>query len=78
MFSEVSKNWAGQPLESYETIINYLRTTTTATGLKVKAHLLDRLYRPGVKVTDQQLAALSITRHDVLPQWNYTLTPING
>ena len=37
MFSEISENWAGQPLVSYETILNYARTTRTATGLRVKA-----------------------------------------
>ena len=32
LFCEVSKNWAGRPLDSYETILKYLRTTRTATG----------------------------------------------
>jgi len=29
LFSQVSKNWAGRPLDSYETVLNYLQTTTT-------------------------------------------------
>jgi len=29
LFSEISKNWAGIPLKSYETIINHIRTTKT-------------------------------------------------
>jgi hypothetical protein len=35
-----AKNWAGQPLTSYEKMLNYIRTTTTETGLKVRAYLL--------------------------------------
>jgi hypothetical protein len=39
-FSEISKNWAGRPLDSYETILNYIGTTRTQTGLEVQAHLV--------------------------------------
>ena len=37
LFCEVTKNWAARPLDSYETILKYLRTTRTATGLRVRA-----------------------------------------
>lgn len=75
LFSEISKNWAGQPLDSYETVLNYLRTTKTKTGLEVQAHLVNRDYEKGVKVTDDQMRNLHITWHDTLPRWNYTLSP---
>ena len=52
LFCEVSKNWAGRPLDSYETILKYLRTTRTATGLRVRAHLARKTYKAGIKVTD--------------------------
>ena len=52
LFCVVSKNWAGRPLDSYETILKYLRTTRTATGLRVRAHLVRKTYKTGVKVTD--------------------------
>ena len=45
LFCAVTKNWAGRPLDSYETILKYLRTTRTATGLRVRAHLV-RTARP--------------------------------
>ena len=51
LFCEISKNWAGRPLDSYETILNYLRTTRTSTGLRVRAHLVRKTYKTGVKVT---------------------------
>lgn len=75
LFSEISKNWAGHPLDSFETILNYIRSTTTTTGLKVNAHLVDRDYKKGIKITDEQMLALPITWHDPLPKWNYSLLP---
>ena len=74
LFSESSKNWAGRPLDSWETVLKFIQTTTTKTGLEVRAHLLDRHYQR-VKITDAQISALPITRHEALPKWNYTLSP---
>ena len=75
LFSEVSKHWAGRPLDSVETIANYVRTTTTTTGLRVRAHLVRKPYKKGIKITDAQMCALEITKDDALPRWNYTITP---
>lgn len=75
MFSEISKNWAGEPLENYETILNYIRTTRTSRGLEVQAHLDRRRYKRGEKISDAQLSSILLKRHRTLPQWNYTLAP---
>jgi len=75
LFSEISKNWAGRPLESLETTLNYIRTTRTKAGLQVRAHLLDRQYDKGLKITDAQLSDISIATHEPLSRWNYTLNP---
>lgn len=75
LFSEISKNWAGIPLDSVETALKYIRTTKTKTGLKVSAHLKLGTYEKGIKVTDQQMAELNIKPHEILPQWNYTIRP---
>jgi hypothetical protein len=75
LFSELSKNWAGCPLDSLETILRYARTTTTTTGLNVKAHLVRKRYKKGVKITDAQMRDLSLSRHGNLPKWNYTMRP---
>ena len=64
------------PLDSYETILNYLRTTRTSTGLRVRAHLVRKTYKTGVKVTDAQMRELRITPNRVMPKWNYTIEPI--
>ena len=76
LFCEVSKNWAGRPLDSHQTILKYLRTTRTATGLRVRAHLVRKTYKTGIKVTDAQMQELRITPNSSLPKWNYTIEPM--
>lgn len=75
LFSEISKNWAGRPLDSYETILNYISTTKTTTGLAVKAYLVTTDYPTGVKITNQEMRALQLRLHDTQPARNYTLSP---
>ncbi len=75
LFSELSKNWAGKPLDSYETILNYLRTTSTSTGLEVRAYLVNTDYPKGLKISDQDMDQLQLRRHDTQPNLNYTLSP---
>ena len=76
LFCEVTKNWAARPLDSYETILKYLRTTRTATGLRVRAHLVRKTYRTGVKVPDAQMRELRLTPDSSMPKWNYTIEPM--
>ncbi len=75
LFSQVSKNWAGRPLDSYETVLNYIRTTTTKTGLKVNSYLNIAEYKKGQKISDKQMKGLPLTPHSVQPKQNYTLVP---
>lgn len=75
LFSPISLNWAGKPLENYETIVNYIRTTENSSGLNVRARLMERNYEKGEKISRQDMEQLRLTRHKVLPDWNYTLTP---
>jgi hypothetical protein len=75
LFSEISKNWAGCPLRSYETIVNYIGTTRTETGLRVTAHLVDQEYPKGIKVSDSCMATLAFVPHDTQPLRNYTIHP---
>jgi Rhodopirellula transposase DDE domain len=75
MFSFMSLNARGKPLETREVIINLIAGTTTNTGLKIYAQLDDREYEKGVTVTDQQLAAVKITRDPFHGDWNYSVAP---
>jgi len=76
LFSEISKNWRGRPLDSYETILKYIRTTKTKAGLKVNARLITKKYQTGQAVSDQDMDALELNRHTTFPNWNYTLSPM--
>ena len=75
LFSEISKYWTGRPLDSYQTILNYIRTTTTVKGLAVKACLVRKKYKTGIKVADEQMRQLRIVPDTSLPRWNYTISP---
>jgi hypothetical protein len=75
LFSQISRNWAAEPLDSYEKALKFIRTTTTTTGLKVTAHLDTTYYPTGVKVSKAELSQLSIRQKRVLPKWNYTISP---
>jgi Rhodopirellula transposase DDE domain len=75
MFSFVSLNWRGKPLESLEVIISLIAATTTNTGLKLYARLDGHTYERGLEVSDEQLAAVNITRHAFHGDWNYTINP---
>lgn len=75
LFSEISKNWQGRPLESYEIILQYLRSTRTITGLTVGAHFVEDYYPKNVKISDRQMEELDLERHEVQPFRNYTIYP---
>lgn len=75
MFSQISKNWQGVPLETYETALNYISTTQTRAGLKVKAVLNSKTYETGETVTDEEIEMLRIRLHKDFPEWNYTIKP---
>lgn len=75
LFSEISKNWQGTPLKSFETVINYIKTTKTKTGLTVKAQLVKKRYKKGEKVSKENIKKIGLKLHKVFPDWNYSLFP---
>jgi len=62
LFSEITKNWAGHPLNSYETILHYIRTTRTTTGLRLRAHLVRKQYEKGIKIPDDVMVTFPSPR----------------
>jgi len=75
LFGPISVNWAGQPLRCWETLLGYLRGTTTATGLEVQACRLPGTYALGQRVAKAVMDTLNLERHATCPVWNYTLRP---
>ena len=75
MFSFISMNWRGKPLTTYRTVVELIAATTTKTGLKIAADLDTGYYPTGVTVTDTELAAIPIQRHEWHGDWNYSIKP---
>jgi hypothetical protein len=75
LFSFISLNWQGQPLVSYEAVVNLIGNTRTRSGLKVSATLDTRAYGTGVSVPDADVRRLRLTGHAFHPDWNYSLVP---
>lgn len=75
MFSEISKNWAGVPLESFDIITHFADNTQTQTGLRIDAYRDQRVYEKGIKVSDKEFRQISLSRNDSLGKWNYTISP---
>jgi hypothetical protein len=76
LFSAISSNWAGRAAAEWK-ILKFIRTTTTSTGLKVRAFLDRRQYTLGAKPSAARLREIRITHHKKVPRWNYTIAPSN-
>ena len=75
LFSFISKNWRGRPLETLEIIVNLIGATTTSKGLKVKCGVDTNEYETGIKITDEELNEVNIIRNSFHGEWNYTILP---
>ena len=74
LFAPVSINWAGQPLRSLGTMLGWVRGTTVG-GVGVTASLDRAEYPTKVKVPEAVMRRLDLERHEVCPEWNYTISP---
>jgi hypothetical protein len=75
LFCRISSIWAGQPLVSYETVLKFIRTTKTETGLCCRAHLDRTAYETELKITPDQKEQINLRPHRTLPKYNYTIRP---
>jgi hypothetical protein len=75
LFSHISQNWRGRPLVDHEAVVSLIASTTTSSGLKVKARLDRRRYPTKVKVADSLMSTLMIRPRRFHGDWNYSLDP---
>jgi transposase len=75
LFSFISQNWRGRPLVSHEVVVNLIAATTTETGLKVACELDRNSYPPGIKVSKEDMAGISLRKDKFHGEWNYTILP---
>lgn len=75
LFSFISMHWKGEPLVSYQTVIQLIRTTTTRKGLEVKAEMDWSDYPIGKRYSKNEMLTVTLTPHDYHGEWNYTIAP---
>jgi len=75
LFSFIARNWRGQPLLTRQAVVSLIGATTSSAGLKVYAELDESTYERGVKVSDAELAAVSLAPDEFHGEWNYVIKP---
>jgi hypothetical protein len=75
LFSFITMNWRGRPLISHEAIVSLIGSTKTRSGLQVASRLDTNEYPAGIKVSDEQLASVNLTREEFHGEWNYSVAP---
>jgi transposase len=75
LFSFISINWRATPLTSVEVVLELISHTTTKEGLAITAIKDSHTYPTGIKVSDDELAALNLSRDSFHGEWNYTIKP---
>ena len=62
-------------MTSYRVLIELISHTRTEQGLEVYAVLDERKYALKQQVSDAEMAALKLERHEFHGDWNYTIKP---
>jgi Rhodopirellula transposase DDE domain len=75
MCCHITKNWRGKPLRSRAIVVNLIGHPTPKTGLRIQTELDTKTYRTGIKVSDEELAAIRLERASFHGEWNYTIAP---
>jgi transposase len=75
LFCHVTRTWRGQPLETYQIVVQLIGSTTTENGLKVHATLDEAEYAKGKKVTEQEFAQINLHPSRFHGEWNYVIKP---
>jgi hypothetical protein len=76
LFSAITMNWRGRPLETHEVVVETIAATTTKTGLTVQAMLDTNTYQKGIRISDRDIKAFEarhLQRHEFHGNWNYTI-----
>ena len=75
LFCHITNNWRGRPLLTRQVVVNLIGGVSTAQGLRVKAALDENIYDADIKVSDAELATVSIERGEFHGEWNYCIKP---
>jgi len=75
LFSHITMNWRGKPLVSHEAIVNLIASTTTKTGLKVRAGLDRGQYPTGRAITKKEMREVNVESIGPHEGWAYVIRP---
>jgi hypothetical protein len=75
LFGPISCQWAGVPLKTLDILLECIRDTHTRAGLRVCAKVTSKSYAKGIKISNAQMKTIRLQRHEVCPDWNYTIDP---
>jgi hypothetical protein len=75
MFCHITQNWRATPLTSRLAVVELIANTTTKTGLTIRCELDTNTYPKGIKVSEEQMAALNLKGDEFHPDWNYSISP---
>jgi len=75
MFCHITQNWRGRPLTTREVVVNLIASTTTKTGLRIKADLDTGRYPKGEEISDDEMEKIKIEPASFHGEWNYRIAP---
>jgi hypothetical protein len=75
MFSYITQNWRGRPLETHETVIQLISNTRTKAGLTIKAILDKTIYNKGIEISEDEMAKINEQKCKFHGEWNYIINP---
>ena len=75
VFPHITRSLKGVILKSYEFVKELIENTTTKTGLKVRSHIIKKIFQTGRKYSDDFKQTMRILSDDFLGQWNYKAVP---
>ena len=75
MFCHITQNWRATPLTSRLAVVELIANTTTKAGLTIRCELDTNTYPKGIKVSEEQMAALNLKGDEFHPNWNYSISP---
>jgi hypothetical protein len=62
--SFMTSNSRGKPLVNHQVIVQLIAAASTETGLTVRCELDPNTYTAGIKISDADLTAVNIAKHD--------------
>lgn len=75
LFSQISRNWAAQPLVSMNFMLRAIRGTSTQLGLQVFAYSIKQTFETGSTLSKEQKESIKLKRRTTCPDWNYQILP---